>query len=53
MEYLNHSNEITSVIAGKLLNVTRRTANRLLNKAEESGILTSDGNTKKKIYFKK
>ena len=53
LEYLNHSNEITSVIAGKLLNVTRRTANRLLNKAEESGILTSDGNTKKKIYFKK
>ena len=50
LEYLNHATEINSVTAAKLLSVTRRTANRLLNKAEEAGLLRSDGNTKKKVY---
>ena len=52
LHYLDTNKEINSSIAAKLLKVERKTASRLLLKAEKLDILNSYGKTKNKVYFR-
>ena len=49
-EYLLRHGTINGKEASEILNVSERTAQRLLNKAERSGLITDSGSTKKKKY---
>ena len=49
-QYLLRYGEINGKEAAEILNVSERTAQRLLNKAERSGLITDSGSTKKKKY---
>ena len=51
-EYLLRHGTINGKEASEILNVSERTAQRLLNKAERSGLIIGSGSTKKKKYCK-
>ena len=53
LNYLDANKEINSSITAKLLEVERKTASRLLSKAEKLDILKSAGKTKNKVYSRK
>lgn len=44
---------LLSIIAAELLDVEKKTASRLLSKAEKVEVLISKGKTKDKVYMKK
>ena len=52
LHYLDTNKEINSSIAAKLLTVEKKTASRLLLKAEKLDILNSYGKIKNKVYFR-
>lgn len=51
-EYLKDNSEINSSMVTKLLSIEQRTARRLLNKAEQLGLLSCEGKTSDKVYRK-
>lgn len=53
LNYLDANKEINSSMTAKLLEVERKTASRLLSKAEKLDILKSAGKTKNKVYSRK
>lgn len=53
LDYLDANKEINSFITAELLEVERKTASRLLSKAEKLDILKSAGKTKNKAYSRK
>lgn len=53
LNYLDANEELNSSMTAKLLEVERKTASRLLSKAEKLDILKSAGKTKNKVYSKK
>lgn len=52
LQYLEKNQEINSVTAANLLKVEKKTASRLLSKAEKLGILNGVGKTRSKVYLR-
>lgn len=50
-QYLLGHGEINGKETAEILNVSERTAQRLLNKAERSGLVIGSGSTKKRKYL--
>ncbi len=50
-KFLSENNSITSKEAVRLLDTSERTAQRLLKKAKEMGLVKSKGSTKNKCYY--
>lgn len=50
LNYLESNKSISSSKAAELINVEIKTANRLLVKAVETGILTTEGKNKARTY---
>jgi ATP-dependent DNA helicase RecG len=53
LQYLTVHDTINSAKAAELLDVEKKTASRLLSKAEKVEVLISKGKTKDKVYMKK
>ena len=53
LQYLTVHDTINSAKAAELLDVEKKTASRLLSKAEKGEVLISKGKTKDKVYMKK
>ena len=52
LSYLETNKKINSSIAAELLEIEKKTASRLLSKAERLSILKGEGKTKNKLYFR-
>lgn len=52
LQYLTVHDTINSAKAAELLDVEKKTASRLLSKAEKVEVLISKGKTKDKVYMK-
>ena len=53
LQYLTVHDTINSAKAAELLDVEKKTASRLMSKAEKVEVLISKGKTKDKVYMKK